>query len=128
MKKTFIVLNILFAIFVVSSVATMPEVLAGDPGTGIENPLGSGTGDVSEFFKIILQKIVIPIGATVVAFFIIWSGFLFVTAGGNEEKISTTRKTFQWTMIGAAILLGSWAISTAIKVTVDAISEISDTP
>jgi len=54
---------------------------------------------------------VVKIGAVVVVFFIIYAGFQFVTAQGNEEKITTARKSFMWTIIGALILLGAMTLS-----------------
>jgi heme/copper-type cytochrome/quinol oxidase subunit 2 len=54
---------------------------------------------------------VVKIGAVVVVFYIIYAGFLFVTAQGNEEKISSAKKAFLWTVIGALILLGAMTLS-----------------
>jgi len=45
---------------------------------------------------------------------IIWSGFLFVTARGSDEQLKKAKSTFQWTIIGAVVLLGSSAIAKAI--------------
>jgi NADH:ubiquinone oxidoreductase subunit 6 (subunit J) len=56
-------------------------------------------------------QFVVKIGAVVVVFFIIYAGFQFVTAQGNEEKISSARKSFMWTIIGGLILLGAMTLS-----------------
>jgi len=81
----------------------------------IQNPLGDDVGSLTDLVKVILSNIVLPLGAVIVTFFLIYSGFLFVTAQGSEEKLSRAKVTFTWTVIGAAILLGSWAIAQAIK-------------
>lgn len=47
----------------------------------------------------------------VIVFFIIYSGFLFVTAGGDTGKIETAKKTALYTVIGAAIILGADLLS-----------------
>ena len=70
----------------------------------LTNPLGSSTTDLNSLLVLIL-KIVTEIGSIVVVFFIIYSGFLFVTAQGNEEKITKAKQALTWTLIGAAILL-----------------------
>ena len=49
---------------------------------------------------------------------IIYSGFLFVAAQGNSEKLGEAKKALLYTLVGAAILLGSLAIAELIKNTV----------
>ena len=110
LKGTFLT----FMMLVMSMSAVQGVVSAQD----FENPLGDSTEDVREFFEVLVTEIVVPIGAVVVAFFIIWSGFLFVTSGGDPGKIQAARTTFTWTMVGAAVLLGAWAITLAIEATV----------
>ncbi len=58
------------------------------------------------------------IGMPVVALAIIYCGFLFVVARGNSEKITKAKEALMYTLIGAAVLLGSWAIATMISDTV----------
>lgn len=57
---------------------------------------------------------VVKIGAVVVVFFIIYAGFQFVTAQGSEDKISSAKKSFMWTIIGALILLGAMTLSDVV--------------
>ena len=90
--------------------------LGGDPST-LPSPLVTNIDSVSEFVEAILTNIVLPIGAVVVVFFIIYSGYLFVKAGGNEDKITHAKHTFLYVLIGAAILLGAWAIAKAVQTT-----------
>lgn len=85
--------------------------------TGIANPI-SGVEDIPQLIEAILNFVLI-IGVPVVALAIIYSGFLFVTAQGNSEKLTTAKKTLLYTLIGAALLLGCLVITKAIKGTVD---------
>jgi len=62
---------------------------------------------------------VVKIGAVVVVFFIIYAGFQFVTAQGSEDKISSAKKSFMWTIIGALILLGAMTLSDVVCNTAD---------
>ena len=61
---------------------------------------------------------VLQVGIPIVALAVIYSGFLFVFARGNSEKLTEARKTLMYTLIGSAILLGSWAIAEMISSTV----------
>jgi hypothetical protein len=78
----------------------------------LKNPLQSET-----FADLIakITQIVAKVGLPIAVIAIIYAGFLFVTARGNEEQIKTAKKAFFWAIIGTALLLGAWAIATAIK-------------
>jgi len=69
--------------------------------------------DIYGLIGAVLQ-FVVKIGAVVVVFFIIYAGFQFVTAQGSEDKISSARKSFFWTIIGALILLGAMTLSSVV--------------
>ncbi len=78
----------------------------------LTNPLGDTT------FAQLVQKvagIAAQIGFPIAAMAIIYAGFLFVTARGNEKQLEDAKRTFRWTIIGTAILLGAWAIATALS-------------
>jgi hypothetical protein len=55
-------------------------------------------------------SVIVKLGYVFVVGAIIYSGFLFVIAQGNDEKLKTARKTFFFTIIGAFILLGAQLI------------------
>src|SRR3989344_2900787 len=55
------------------------------------------------------------IGLPLVAMFMIYAGFLFVSARANEEQLTKAKTTFFWTIIGALLVVGAFAISLAIK-------------
>ena len=85
------------------------------PTVKLTNPIKADS--INGFIKILLEgaiKIAIPI----IALAIIYSGFLFVAARGNSEKLTEAKNALLYTLIGAAILLGSWAIAELIAETV----------
>ncbi len=86
----------------------------------IDNPLSSGINDIPTFILALL-KIALTIGVPVVALAIIYSGFLFVQAQGNAEKLKKAKAALMYTIIGAAILLGCLIIANAIQATVNEI-------
>lgn len=115
-------------ILIVILFLVLPVIAGAEDGTGrnpggstgrdpitLDNPLGEDVNSLSKFVEIILNKIVLPIGSVVVVLFIIYTGFLFVTARGNPEKIESAKRTLLWVVIGTAILLGSVVISAAIQ-------------
>ena len=83
--------------------------------TTIKNPINVDT--IDGLIKKILEG-VIKIGIPIVALAIIYSGFLFVSAQGKSEKLEEAKRALMYSVIGAAILLGSWAIAQIISETV----------
>ena len=79
------------------------------------NPIKEKT--IQGFIRTVLEG-VLKIGIPIVALAVIYSGFLFVAARGNSEKLTKAKDALLYTLIGAAILLGSWAIAKLISDTV----------
>ncbi|MFZ2167354.1 MAG: pilin [Minisyncoccia bacterium] len=88
-------------------------------GTTLKNPLKSGTS-LSGFLNSILD-FVIRIGTIAIILMLVFVGYKFVVAQGAPGKIEEAKKMLLWTVIGALILLGAKAISTAIQATVTAL-------
>ncbi|MEK7128331.1 MAG: hypothetical protein AAB933_02100 [Patescibacteria group bacterium] len=84
----------------------------------LTNPISQNT--IEGFIKVVLEGL-LRVGIPVVALAVIYSGFLFVAARGNAEKLSKAKSALLYTLIGAAILLGSWAIAELVGSTVDAL-------
>jgi len=116
--------NKLLIIFVVSfmflypvlSLAQVNNSTTGGPVVvKIKNPIK--VDNVNDFIKTILEGI-IKIGIPLIAVAIIYSGFLFITAQGKEAKLTEAKNALLYTVIGAAVLLGSWALAQLISETV----------
>ena len=96
----------------------MPTQPASQPTINIGNPFKCTPGTdctLSGLISAIINKILLPIGGLVAAVMIIYAGFLYVTAGGNETQIKKAHDALLYAVIGAAILLGAWVISEAIR-------------
>ena len=121
--------SVLIFVFTIATsvvIAQGPVLDSGSPdvSTKIENPLGEGNLETIPDFIAKLVEIVLKVGIPIVALAIIYTGFLFVAAQGNPEKITKAKKSLVYTLIGAALLLGAFVIATAIGAVVDDI--ISD--
>jgi hypothetical protein len=97
---------------------------AGNDSVGINfnipNPFNSRVGDsLFGLMKAIINNIVMPIGGVLAVLAFIYSGFLYVTAGGNETKIKTANNALLWASIGTAVLLGSWVLANVICRTIN---------
>jgi hypothetical protein len=81
-----------------------------------ESPLRFRT--IEEFVGGALQAFVY-IALPVVAFFVVFSGFKFIAAQGNEADLTKAKENFKHVIIGSALVLGAWALAVLIKGTVD---------
>ena len=61
-----------------------------------------------------MVKIAVPI----ITVFIVYSGFLFVTAQGNQAKLETAKRNFLYSILGALLILGAWVLAQIIGSTV----------
>jgi hypothetical protein len=84
------------------------------------NPLQGG-GTLEGFLQSILA-FVVRIGTIVVILMLVFVGYKFVAAQGNETALTEARKMLLWTVVGALILLGAQALSLGIQATVNALS------
>jgi hypothetical protein len=125
-----VILATVLSFFVVVSAIIVPATVdaVGGPGTTtvtkpdlnisfkLDNPLGS-TKDLPSFLKKLLQAVILLL-VPVVTIMFLYSGFLFVKAQGNSEKLDEAKRALLYTVIGAAIVLGAVGFSEAIKSTV----------
>ncbi len=80
-------------------------------------PVGSALGLPATDIRVVVAKIIrIALGllGIVALVLILYAGFLWMTAGGEEEKISTAKKIMVNAAIGLAIILSSYAIASFV--------------
>lgn len=92
------------------------------PANTLCNPLKSEFDTIPKLFQAILG-IAAEIGSVFVILGIIYSGFLFVMARGNQEELSKAKRAITYSVIGAALVLGAWAFSVAIANTINTITK-----
>ncbi len=119
------------AFLILTSLFSLPQLIFAQAANGdasnvslnvkLSNPI-QGVDTFQAFLAKVLH-VAFVVGIPVVALFIIYSGFLFVTAAGSEDKLKTAKATFLWTCVGAAILLGAEVLSHAILGTVTALGQ-----
>lgn len=97
-----------------------PRSSAENPTIGAKliNPLRFDS--LEELVTAILDIIVI-VAAPIAALFLIYSGFLFVTARGSEDALKKAKSIFLWTIVGIAVLLGAEVLSRIIEGTIEQI-------
>ncbi|MFA7653980.1 MAG: hypothetical protein WCX97_02965 [Candidatus Magasanikbacteria bacterium] len=75
---------------------------------------GQATGLVSTDIRIIIARIIriaLSLLGIILVALILYGGFLWMTAGGNEEQIGKAKKVLRNAVIGLAIILSAYAIT-----------------
>jgi hypothetical protein len=67
-----------------------------------------------------LLNIFIVLATPIVVIFIIYAGFLYVTAQGNAEQVKKATTALTYAIIGGVIIIGSVALGEIIKNVVEA--------
>lgn len=91
--------------------------------TTFNNPLGGFSAIPDLLFAVV--NILLIIAVPLMVFFIIYAGFNYVTAQGNPEKIAVANRSLMYSLIGAVVMLGAFAISAIIT---NVVCEFSDSP
>lgn len=83
----------------------------------LKNPLAAGLDTIPKIFKAFYNGLVVPIAVMIIAMFIMYSGFLFVTArkSGSTDGIANAKRVFKWTIVGSLMLLGGLVIANALQ-------------
>lgn len=87
-------------------------------GVKLLNPL-AGINSLQGFIIAIIE-ILLVLAIPVIAFFIIYAGFLYVTARGNPEKVTAAHKALTWAVVGGVVILGAFIIVNVISGTINA--------
>ena len=99
------------AILAASTLPLLPQMALAQ--VTIRSELGStfglGTADLEQTVISIVQW-ALGLLALVAVVIIIWGGFTWITAGGNEEKIEKAKKLITAAVVGLIVVLLAWAI------------------
>lgn len=72
--------------------------------------LGLGSKDLKDTVITFIQWI-LGLLALIAVIMILYGGFVWLTAGGNEEKVASAKKVISAAVIGLVVVLISWAIA-----------------
>jgi hypothetical protein len=78
----------------------------------LENPIAFQS--IQSLLLAILNVVMI-MAVPIVVFFIIYAGFLYVTAKGNPEQLKLASKALMYAVIGGVIIVGSFAITEIVS-------------
>lgn len=92
-----------------------PGGISGSQIIKLKNPLK--VDSIADLLALILQIVTI-FAVPIIVFFIIYAGFLYVTAQGNETKLTKAHNALLYSIIGGVIILGAHVLLAVIQGTV----------
>jgi hypothetical protein len=121
--KTIISLMVL-SMFIFPSFTLVPAVSAGnltagdlwgntDIQTNVQNSTGLGNRDPREIAASVI-RVVLGFLGIIAVLIILYAGFLWMTAAGNDDKISTAKSMMSAGVIGLIIILAAFGIATFV--------------
>lgn len=116
MKKLTIILT-LVAVLAVPAIASA-QVNIGNYG----DTFGLGTADLEATVINIVQWVLGFLGLIAVIM-ILYGGFIWITAGGNEDKVASAKKIISAAVVGLIVVLLAWAIVTFVVNTASDVTE-----
>ncbi len=100
--------KILFPVFAIAMffVIKTEDVCAQIPIT-IKNPIIT-----SDFAKIVENTLLwmLSVAGVITIFMLVVGGIMYMTAGGDEQKVATAKKVVTWTIVGLGLILISYSI------------------
>ena len=96
-------------VLTMAATSDVPGFLPDDPDAGTFDP---GLGDAPPY-EVAARIINVALGllGIVALILIIWGGFIWMSARGNEEQVSKAKKILESAVIGLVIILASFGIS-----------------
>lgn len=109
-KTALIVLLSLAVLFLFGGIVLAQETNVAGLTTGFAARAGFATTDIRVTIASIIRIVLGFLGIVAVAI-IIYGGFIYMTAAGNEEKIAKAKRIIRDAVIGLLIVLASFAIT-----------------
>jgi len=96
----------------------MPVIVGAESGDPYAPPtiddLTTGTGLGTASLTVIIQQgisVFMSILGVIVVFIILWGGFIWMTAGGDPEKVNKAKKMIISGITGLIIIFAAWGIA-----------------
>jgi len=113
MKKLFNKTNLIALLMVVTLVVPTLALANANLGLDTASSIGLGNADAKNVVVNLIRVVLGFLGLIAVVIILI-GGFMWMTAGGNEDKVTKGRKYIINGAIGLVIVLGAFSIATFV--------------
>lgn len=103
MKKKILIL------LIISLFVCLPVLAADTEVIKLDNPLTINTDSPAEIIGYIIQALLAVVGGVALVM-MVYGGFQWLTAAGNEDKIKSGTQTMLWSAIGLVLVFSSYIL------------------
>ncbi len=96
--------KLLFILLIGTFLITPSLLLVSAQGGGMPEEILKDMGDVERLLESMVRWMWMVAGFVVIIFFL-YAGFLFVTAGGNDEQVNKAKGVVKWALVGVVVML-----------------------
>lgn len=110
--KIFLVIVLFLSLSFASSLparALSLSDLFGGRESEFQTTTGFGSNDIYQIIALLI-RVVLGFVGIIMVLVVIAAGFKWMTAGGNEDKVSEAKRSLVSAVIGLVIILSAWAI------------------
>jgi hypothetical protein len=83
-----------------------PVISWGGVKTDVETPLDTDITDIPTLIKVIL-KTILNLAIPIIVLAIVYVGFLFIKAQGNDSELSKAKQALVFVLIGTAVVIAA---------------------
>lgn len=111
-KQTFIFLALAAVALVLANTLFVPDAFALEAIRPEDNPVADLTGGQGSIRALVLLIINFALGflGLLAVIMIIFGGFLYVSSGGEQEKVDKAKKILLYAVVGIVIIIISFAL------------------
>ncbi len=117
MTRKFFLGVLLPALFLFVSLASILPANAQTPDLGISYPAASGLTS-TDVRVVVAQLVRVALGVLgiLAVVIVVYAGFTWMTAGGNEERIGVAKKWLTAGVIGMVLIFSAFSIATYVEI------------
>ena len=110
-----------FALILTSVLLVSSATVANAASDSFNNILNPSISNIPKFIAEFL-RVIVMVALPIISLAIVYSGFLFVWARGNDSELQRAKRNFLYVIVGTILILGAWVIATLIAGTVSEIT------
>jgi hypothetical protein len=113
----FFCLAVVGGAFLLGGLVHAQSAAQGTLDVGINGPIGTQTGLSTTDVRLVVARIIrtaLGLLGIIALVIVLYGGFMYMTAGGNEERVGTAKKILVNGGIGLLIILSSYAITSFV--------------
>ncbi|HNU96172.1 MAG TPA: hypothetical protein PKH95_02085 [Candidatus Magasanikbacteria bacterium] len=105
--------KIILSILIFTALFLIPMIATGQDTVNLENPIKVDVENPSTIIGVVIKSFLGVVGGVALVM-MVYGGFQWLTAAGNEEKIKSGTQTMLWAAIGLILVFSSYLLVSTV--------------